>query len=218
MGSRIAAFFDFDNTIVPGPSIEYRYFRLLWRLGLAGPLDLARTAAVLLRNVPPFSFDPLRRFKAYLAGKPAAAVQAHAAGFFWEQICPRISEEARRTIAAHRDQGHYLVLLTGSPSFIVEPLATYLKFDETVAGRVETVNGAFTGRMLDPYPYGEGKVLAAERVAAARGLDLCASYMYGDSPGDLPMLDAVGHPHAVNPIRGLDRIAQQRGWPVLRWS
>ncbi|MBI3809449.1 MAG: HAD-IB family hydrolase, partial [Nitrospirae bacterium] len=57
-GSRIAAFFDLDNTIVPGSAIEYRYFRLLWREGLVGPMDLVRSAAVLLRNIPPLSFDP----------------------------------------------------------------------------------------------------------------------------------------------------------------
>jgi len=91
-GPRIAAFFDLDNTIVPGPAIEYRYFRLLWRQGLVGPMDLVRSAAVLLRNIPPLSFDPLRRCKAYLANKPIAAVEASAQNFFWEHVCPRISE------------------------------------------------------------------------------------------------------------------------------
>jgi len=101
---------------------------------------------------------------------------------------------------------------------MVEPLATYLKLDEIVAGRPERADATFTGRMLEPYPYRHGKLQAAERLAAEQDLDLGASYMYGDSPGDLPMLEAVGHPFVVNPIRGLHRIARQRGWPILRWE
>src|SRR2546422_152267 len=130
MTSRIAAFFDLDNTIVAGPAIEYPYFRLLWSRGLVGPKDLLRSAGVLLRDIPPFSFDPLRRYKAYR----------------------------------------------------------------------------------------EGKRLAAVGLAAEQGLDLGASFMYGDSPGDLPALEAVGQPRVVNPIRGMIRIARRRGWPILNWS
>ena len=216
--SRIAAFFDLDNTIVPGPAIEYRYVHMLWQLGLVGPPDLIRSAAVLLRNVPPWSFDPLRRFKAYLADKSIVAVEASAQSFFWEHVCPRISEQACLSIEEHRAQGHRLVLLTGSPDFIVEPLATYLKIDQVVAGRLEKSDDTFTGRMLEPYPYRHGKRLAAERLASDQGLDLGASYMYGDSPGDLPILEAVGHPRVVNPIRGMRRIARRHGWPILRWD
>ncbi|TAL11278.1 MAG: HAD family hydrolase [Nitrospirae bacterium] len=217
-GSRIAAFFDLDNTIVPGPAIEYPYVRLLWRQGLVGPRDLVRSAAVLLRNVPPLSFDPLRRFKAYLAEKPIADVEASAQNFFWEHVCPRISERARGALEEHRAQGHRLILITGSPDFMVGPLAIYLKIDQVVAGRLERAGGTFTGRMIEPYPYRHGKRLAAERLAAEQDLDLGASYMYGDSPGDLPILEAVGHPRVVNPIRGMRRIAGRRGWPVLQWE
>src|SRR5437016_1803251 len=102
MTSRIAAFFDLDNTIVAGPAIEYPYFRLLWSRGLVGPKDLLRSAGVLLRDIPPFSFDPLRRYKAYLAGKPIEAIEAPAQYFFWEHILPRISEQARRALDQHR--------------------------------------------------------------------------------------------------------------------
>jgi HAD superfamily hydrolase (TIGR01490 family) len=217
-GSRIAAFFDLDNTIVPGPAIEYRYVRLLWRQGLVGPMDLVRSAAVLLRNIPPLSFDPLRRYKAYLAEKPVAAVEASAQSFFWEHVCSRISEQARQAIEEHRAQGHRLILLTGSPDFLVEPLATYLKIDQVAAGRLEKSGERFTGRMLAPYPYRHGKRLVAERLAAEQGLDLAVSYMYGDSLGDLPILEAVGHPRVVNPIRGMRRIARRRSWPILRWD
>jgi HAD superfamily hydrolase (TIGR01490 family) len=218
MTSHIAAFFDLDNTIVPGPAIEHPFFRLLWRQGLVGPRDLVRSLSVLFRNVPPLTFDPLRRHKAYLAGKPIASVETLAKSFFWEHVCPRISEQARLAIKEHRAHGHRVVLLTGSPDFIVEPLATYLKIDEVLAGRLERIGTIFSGRMVEPFPYRQGKRLAAERFAADQSFDLSVSYMYGDSPGDLLMLEAVGHPRVVNPIRGMRRIAQKRGWPILRWD
>jgi len=218
MERRAAAFFDVDNTIVPGPAIERRYFRLLWSRGLVGPRDLVKSAAVLLREIPPLTLDPLRRSKPYLAGKSVTAIEAPLQKFFWEEVCPRISPQARQMIEEHRAQGHRLVLLTGSPEFLVEPLATYLKMDKVVAGRLERRGTLFSGRMLEPYPYRQGKRVALEHLAARHALDLAASYMYGDSPGDLPALEAVGHPRVVNPIRGLDRIARRRGWPILSWQ
>src|SRR2546427_7386105 len=128
MNPRIAAFFDLDNTIVPGPAIEHPYFRLLWRRGLVGPKDLLRSVGVLLRETPPFTFDPLRRYKAYLAGKPVEAIEASPLRFFCEQPCPRISQHARRVIQEHRAQGRRLESLTGCPQLLVAPLATFLQF------------------------------------------------------------------------------------------
>jgi len=109
-------------------------------------------------------------------------------------------------------------LLTGCPEFLVSPLATFLKIEEVAAGRLERNGLTYTGRMLAPYPYREGKRIVAERLAAEQGLDLSASYMYGDSPGDLAALEAVGNPRVVNPIRGMDRIARRRGWRILHWQ
>src|SRR5438445_13577918 len=90
------------------------------------------------------------------------------------------------------NQGHRLVLLTGCPDFLVDPLATYLKMDHVIAGRLERADTVFTGGMVDPYPYREGKRLAAVRPAADQGIDPAASFMYGDSPSALTALDARG--------------------------
>src|SRR5437867_1498889 len=132
MNQRITAFFDLDNTIVPGPAIEHPYFRLLWRRGLVGPKDLLRSVGVLLRGTPPFTFDPLRRYKAYLAGKPIEAIEASALGFFWEQVCPRISEQARLVIKEHGARVDRRVLLTGWLDFLLPPSATYLTADQVL--------------------------------------------------------------------------------------
>jgi HAD superfamily hydrolase (TIGR01490 family) len=217
MSPRIAAFFDLDNTIIPGPAIERDYFLLLWQQGVVGLRDFTRSALWLLRKIPPFSLDPLRGHKPYLAGKSVSVIESQAQGFFWEKVCPRISEHARRAIEEHRRQNHRVVLLTGSPDFLVEPLAIFLKIEQVAAGRLHRNGTEYTGRMIDPYPYRQGKRLVAEQLAAEQGFDLRHCYMYGDSPGDLPVLEAVGHPRVVNPIRGMARIARRRGWPVLHW-
>src|SRR3989442_2413783 len=101
MNPRIAAFFDLDNTIVPGPAIEHPYFRLVWRRGLVGSKDLLRSVGVLRRDTPPFTFDPLGLYKAYQPGKPIQAIQAPPLGFFWQQVSRRISAHARTVLRAH---------------------------------------------------------------------------------------------------------------------
>src|SRR5438445_13699116 len=110
MAPRIAAFVDLDNTIIPGPAIERDYFFLLWRQGLVGVPDFAKSALWLLRNIPPFSLDPLRRHKPYLAGKSIAAIESQARAFFCETVCQCISEDARRVIVAYQAQNSDFVL------------------------------------------------------------------------------------------------------------
>jgi HAD superfamily hydrolase (TIGR01490 family) len=217
MSSPIAAFFDLDNTIIPGAAIERDYFLLLWRHGVVGVHDFFKSALWLMRKIPPFSLDPLRRHKPYLVGKSVATIESQAQAFFWEKVCPRISEHARSAIEAHRAENHHIVLLTGSPDFLVEPLATFLKIEQVAAGRLERGDMVYTGHMIDPYPYRDGKRVVAAQLATDKGYDLRQCYMYGDSPGDLPVLEAVGNPRVVNPIRGMARIARRRGWPILRW-
>jgi phosphoserine phosphatase len=76
----------------------------------------------------------------------------------------------------------------------------------------------YTGRVVPPLPYGNGKRQLLDRLAQDLALDLSACYAYGDSPGDLEVLRAVGHPTVVNPIRGMARVARQRGWPIVEWK
>jgi HAD superfamily hydrolase (TIGR01490 family) len=218
MNSITTAFFDLDNTIIPGPAIERGFFFFLWRHKLIGLREFAHSSLVLLRNGPPFTIDPLRRYKAYLSGKPAPTIEALARKFFWEHVCSRISDHARQAIEAHRTQHHRIALLTGCPDVLVEPLATYLKIDVVISGRLARNGPMYTGHMVEPYPYGDGKRIMAERLAQEHQFDLRTCYMYGDSPGDLSMLEAVGHPHVVNPIRGMGGIARQRQWPILLWQ
>ena len=82
----------------------------------------------------------------------------------------------------------------------------------------EIVDGVYTGRLAEPFCYGPGKALAMEKVARHEGYDLSRSYAYTDSISDLPMLESVGHPVAVNPDRRLEAVARERGWPIIEFN
>lgn len=216
--SRIAAFFDVDNTLLPGEASEVRFFRWLWQRGIVGWPEARASIAWLMRHVPSLSLHPLRERKVYLAGKPANVIESLGEEFCREQLCPCLSAAARRKLDEHREAGHTIILLTGSLQFLIDPIADTLGVDQWFAGRLEQVNGLYTGHIMPPLPYGQGKRLLIEQIVEESALDLAASYAYGDSPGDLEVFRSVGNPTVVNPIRGMARIARQQNWPVVEWK
>ena len=110
------------------------------------------------------------------------------------------------------------MVISASPEEIVRPLCRHLGIEEIIATRSEVDDeGRYTGN-IEFYAYGENKARAMQELAEREGIDLDASYAYSDSATDLPMLEAVGHPYAVNPDRALRRTAADKGWPVLVFS
>jgi len=218
LNSQVAAFFDVDNTILPGQASEVRFFRWLWRRGVVGWPEVRTSFVWLMRHLPSLSLHPLRERKLYLAGKPAQVIEPLGEEFCREQLCPCVSPAAMRAIEEHRRAGHTIILLTGSLDFLIDPIATALQVDQSFAGRLEHINGVYTGHLVPPLPYGEGKRQVIERLAQDLTLDLSLCYAYGDSPGDLEVLRSVGHPTVVNPIRGMGRMARQENWPIQRWQ
>lgn len=218
LGSQVAAFFDVDNTVLPGEASEVRFFRWLWQRGVVGWPEARASVAWLMRHLPSLSLHPLRERKVYLAGKPAQVIEPLGEEFCRERLCPCVSPAAMRKIDEHRQAGHTIVLLTGSLEFLIDPIASALQADRYFAGRLEQMNGVYTGRLLSPLPYGDGKRQLLDRLAQDFGLDLSSCYAYGDSPGDLAVLHAVGHPTVVNPIRGMARVARRQNWPVVQWT
>jgi HAD superfamily hydrolase (TIGR01490 family) len=130
-----------------------------------------------------------------------------------EVVDPYIYQEALDLIALHKALGRRVYIVSSSPEGVVRPLAESLGVDDVVATRAEVVDGKFTGK-LEFYCYGDNKAEALRELEREEGIDLSASYAYSDSITDLPMLEAVGNPVAVNPDRELRKIAQQRGWKI----
>ena len=217
LSSSIAAFFDVDNTILPGEASELRFFRWLWRRRIVGLPEARESAVWLLRHFPSLSLHPLRSRKLYLAGKPAQVIQSLGEEFCREELCPRVSPSAMRALERHRQAGHTIVFVTGSIDFLITPVAEALRVDRCFASQLEQLNGLYTGFLIPPLPYGQGKRQLIDRLISDLTLDLSQCYAYGDSPGDLDLLRAVGHPTVVNPIRGMASIARRQKWPVVKW-
>jgi HAD superfamily hydrolase (TIGR01490 family) len=137
-------------------------------------------------------------------------------------IIPRLLDDVRKEsqgfIDLHTESGRDTYLVTASPIEIVQTLSEELGMTGAIATVAETVDGVYTGELSEPFCYGPEKAHAIRRVAERRGYDLALSYAYSDSVSDLPMLEAIGHPVAVNPDSGLEAVARSRGWPIVEFS
>jgi len=217
--SKTAAFFDVDNTLVPGTAIEVRFFNHLRHQGVVGWTDAARSLWYLLQHMPPVSLHPLRERKLYLEGKRPDTIEPLADAFIQRAIRPLVSRAAVARLEEHQRSGHHVVFITGCPEFLIAPLAKFLGVETIFCAKPDLDDaGAYTGHLVLPVPYGEGKRLLIEELAHERGLNLKDCHAYGDSPGDVDILLAVGHPLVVNPIRGMERVATKYQWPIVRWE
>jgi putative phosphoserine phosphatase/1-acylglycerol-3-phosphate O-acyltransferase len=125
---------------------------------------------------------------------------------------------APQRLAAFRQQGYRLVLATTTPVDLIAPYAEAVGFDDVVATTYETRDGRYTGRLVEGFVWGTGKLRAVRRWADARGVDLAECHACSDSVFDLPLLASVGSPHAVNPDPSLTVVATARRWPVEHWD
>jgi len=215
-----AAFFDLDKTIIAKASslafsrplyqggllarravLKVAYSHLLFRLGgSADEVQMARTRD---------SIAELSR------GWPADEVRAIVEETLDELIAPAVYAEAAALIEAHRSAGRAVVLVSASGEEMVAPIGRMLGATDVIASRmVIGDDGRYTGE-IDFYAAGPAKAAAMKVFAAERGIDLDTSFAYSDSITDEPMLRAVGFPRAVNPDRGLRRLALEEGWPQL---
>ncbi len=135
-----------------------------------------------------------------------------------ELLEPMIYAEALGLIGEHRAAGRRVYIVSSSGEEIVRPLARMLGVPHDIATRAEVdADGRYTGK-LDFYCYGDNKAVAMREHAERYGIDLDRSFAYSDSATDLPMLEAVGNPHAVNPDKELRAVAVERDWPILHFE
>ncbi|MFH2126101.1 MAG: HAD family hydrolase [Pseudomonadota bacterium] len=216
MSGQPAAIFDVDRTLVVPSSMEKVFVPFLIRRGYLRAPDLARYVLLYLARGLGGDSSAAQN-KAHLQGKDPDELERLAAECFRIKILPRISAEGRRRLDDHRRKGHLVVLLTGS----LEPLAAQIQqemgADLALAARLEVKNGALSGQLEGRRPYGAEKARLVRELARTHGLNLADSYAYGDHHSDYELLDAVGHPHAVNPDHQLRRRATERGWPILQF-
>jgi HAD superfamily hydrolase (TIGR01490 family) len=215
---RAAAFFDLDKTIIARSS-TLAFSRPLGRAGLLNRRAVLRSAyAQLVFVMNGADHDQLERMRAYLSemvgGWDVDQVRSVVAETLHELIDPMVFAEAAELMEEHHAAGHDVVIVSTSGSEVVEPIGEMLGADHVIATRMVVEDGKFTGEVAY-YAYGPTKAEGIRELAETLGYDLEASSAYSDSITDLPMLEAVGHPHAVNPDKALRRVAMERGWPVL---
>lgn len=217
-----AAFFDLDKTVIAKASMlafgkplhragylsRWLVLRALWgqlvfRYLGADERRMAKMRTAALRIIVGWDQDRIR-----------ALVRET----LTEIIEPIVYAEAVERIHDHQRAGDLVYIVSASPEEIVEPLARFLGVDAHIATQPELDDeGRYTGEVAF-YAYAEAKADAMHEVAAKLGLDLADCHAYSDSVTDIPMLEAVGHPHAVNPDRELRRAATDRGWDIIRFE
>ncbi len=217
-----AAFFDLDKTVIAKASIA-AFGRPFRRGGLINRRVVARAVTTQLLFLH-FGADEQRLAKvreamlALTRGWDRAQVRQIVRETLLETIEPIIYAEALDLIEHHRRAGDRVYLVSASPEEIVLPLSEMLGVDGAVCSRGEVDDeGRYTGAMAF-YAYGPAKADAMRALAARSGIDLERSWAYSDSATDLPMLEAVGHPVAVNPDRPLAKAARERGWEVRQFT
>src|SRR5690606_31876195 len=178
----------------------------LWRaLYTAGLIDGARVAQYVL---------------GWYQGRSEAELRERTAEWFQRDVLPLVSERGRRALEEHRARGDALILVTASPQFVAELVAAELDIPHVVCTVVEVRDGVLTGRLEGPLCFGPGKLekLAATLLRLPGGSgELSSATLYTDSITDLPLLEAVRFPVAVNPDFRLRTLARRRGWPIRQW-
>ncbi|MGH3769854.1 MAG: HAD-IB family hydrolase [Pseudonocardiaceae bacterium] len=216
----VAAVFDLEGTIVNSNVVESYLWARLATLPRSGWLrelaDLARRAPRYLYAERRDRGELLRAFLRRYAGVRADELRVLVTELLGDALLHRVMPEATRQIRRHRAAGHRTILITGAVDLHVEPLSVL--FDEVVASRMHAKNGVLTGFLETPPLVDEARAAWLRQYAQGHGLHLDRSYAYADSYSDRPLLEAVGHPHVVNPDSPLFRHARRRRWVVHRWG
>ena len=217
-----AAFFDLDKTVIARASMA-AFGHTFYRGGLISRRTVLRALVSQLVYLHlGASEQKLARIResvlAMTRGWDQTQVSSLVREALDEVVEPIIYAEAIELIDQHRAAGRRTYIVSASPEEIVQPLAEYLGVDGAIASRaVVDLDGRYTGEMAF-YNYGPFKADAIRSLVLFESIDLSGSYAYSDSYTDVPMLEAVGHPVAVNPDRVLARLARERGWEIRQFS
>jgi HAD superfamily hydrolase (TIGR01490 family) len=217
-----AAFFDLDKTII-AKSSTLAFTGKLHKAGLLGRRTLMRAAMSQVFYVLfGADHDQLEKTRETLMtltkGWDRAEIERIVEETLDDVVAPLVFAEALFLIDEHLRDGRRVYIVSASPEEVVRPLAHYIGVEDVIATRAKVDDrGRYTGD-VEVYAYAEEKAAQIRKVAAEEGIDLDGSYAYSDSATDLPMLEAVGHPHVVNPDKELREAAEENGWPILEFS
>lgn len=207
--------FDIDGTLIPRPGCEPRFARYLLKRGRLGPQQILAFLYFWIRYLPTFGRHLPQKNKAWLCGVRVELVREWAAEFVHEVLVPAIPAPVLARLKAHLEAGDHVVLLSGTPDFIVDALAVELGTAAAYGAVCESRDGRYCAKPPVCHPHGAAKVAAAHEVAAAAGLVLEEGITYGDSINDAHLFRAVGEAVAVMPDRRLREAAGVEDWEII---
>ncbi|CAN5516473.1 MAG: HAD family hydrolase [Acidimicrobiia bacterium] len=217
-----AAFFDLDKTVI-AKSSTLAFGKPFYKAGFVGRRTLAKFGFAQVFYVL-FGADEgqLERVRDQMLrlteGWHRAEIEQLVEETLQDVADPLVYAEALTLIDEHKREGRRVFLVSASPEQIVRPIGRHIGVTEIIATRIKTDSAGFFLPELEFYAMGSGKADAIRALAERQNLDLEGSYAYSDSTTDLPMMEVVGHPVAVNPEKELRRIAEEREWPILEFQ
>lgn len=216
-GPKVAAFFDFDGTLIQGYSAgallahRARNFQLgadeifgTLRAATGGPLDEAAFENLLLQGIRGW------------VGRSEEELDELGDELFTQNIAGSLFHGAWRLVRAHQNQGHTVVIASSATRLQVAPMARELGIEHILCTELELRDGVVTGGIVGRPPWGDGKLAAVRDFAKRRRLALSGCHAYANGDEDVPFLSGVGHPHPVNPGSQLARHAAEKGWATVR--
>jgi HAD superfamily hydrolase (TIGR01490 family) len=212
------AIFDLDNTLLAGDS-DYLWGRFLVEQGIVDGEQYERenerfyedykAGRLDIQEFMRFSLKPLRK-------NPPTKLNQWRNLFIEEKISPIISEQARELVERHRRAGDLLLIITATNAFVTTPIAQRFGIDHLIATEPEQIDGHYTGEVAGIPSFREGKVSRLNEWLNEFKQTMQGSWFYSDSHNDLPLLEQVEHPVAVDPDETLAEVAKQRNWPILQ--
>lgn len=208
------AIFDVDGTLVRSGS-ERAFGRHLIRAGRIGPRQLGAFSLGMIRLLPAAGIHVSKKNKCYLSGLNCEDVETLAAEFMHAWVAHNWIAPAVARLRALQARGDTVALLSGTPEFILRPLAATLGIDHFVGSIPARHQGRFVAALPTLHPFGDAKRTITQRLLEQFGVDWCDVSAYGDSIYDLSLLEQAGEPVVVGPDRRLRAIAQARRWEVI---
>lgn len=218
-GPRVLAIFDFDGTLIAGYSATTFIREQLKRGDLSAGQFVELMRAMANFGLGNIGFSGMMAINAqFMRGVEEETYHELGRKLYTKQIARLIYPESRALVAAHQAKGHTVAIISSATLYQVEPAAADLGIEHVLCTQLEVQGGKFTGGVISPTCFGQGKVTAAETLAKQYRADLDGSFFYSDSTDDLLLLERVGHPRALNPSAKLDRIARARQWPIAKFG
>lgn len=211
------AIFDLDNTLLNGDS-DHAWGEFLVKEGIVDGnvykqandkfYEDYKQGTLNIGEYLEFALEPLSRFS-------MSELNALHKTFMDDYVNAMMQSKALDLLKGHRDKGHFILIITATNLFVTAPIAAAFKVDDILATNPEIIDGRYTGKVAGIPSFQEGKVTRLNTWLAETSHNLQGSYFYSDSINDLPLLEKVDNPVAVDPCEQLCSVAKERNWPII---